>query len=105
MNQHEMAARARKAELLADALFLANCTDEDVLNASAEDWIMAANMATQMQDDGQVVRPPNSADTVEAVRKALARRYADAEDKRQEANWEDLQMMNDTPESRTPGRE
>ena len=92
MNEWEARNRLAKARKLAAVLFSASATDWDVVHADSADWKMCAELAG--------VHPPGSAETVEAVRKELARLYQEAEaeareaaDWKAEAEWQERQMM------------
>jgi hypothetical protein len=86
MNTGEMFNREKKAAKMADALFVARVTVEDMSAATPEDWETLATAAG--------CKPPHSQMTKDLVLGMLARTYADAAaaaDDKAEQKWEESQ--------------
>ncbi len=104
MNSSEMFKREKKAARLAAVLFKCRATVDDVTYATADMWLKCAAAATQYFRDqlkpGEVVHPPHSAETVQAVVAQLMRLYEAERDMEAEVEPKSAQQEADEAESR-----
>ena len=94
-----MLNREKKAAKMAEFLFIANITVDELSSATEEEWIKIAALSE--------CKPPHSQATKDRVSELLEKAYADAAaeaDDKAEAKWEENQME-ESGADRCPPRE